>query len=259
MKELFIIDSVVKGILYIQYSDNIRINGCLINILDICEVNSIDIKDTSVNLSIRSVKNHDVFSAQNKFILDHVTFKQAPEISGIKFTNHNVNIQNVTFDDMTSGEAIGAFRGFKKACEDAHYEHGAILFHGFELEAYYNAHLKGKWNSDIPEKISSKIHKWVTDYGRNVMRPLWWLLGIFIFCGLFYMFSGGILYLVLGDYFLLSLKKTLGPFAYALPTDSLKNIKPINSLQSIISFFQVILSSLIWFLIVFMIRRRFKL
>jgi hypothetical protein len=74
----------------------------------------------------------------DKAIFNNVTFINPPEIGDIKFKNCNVEFSDVKFEDTSSPQAIAGFRALNKACRDANYHHGEILFHGLELETRFN-------------------------------------------------------------------------------------------------------------------------
>lgn len=196
-------------------------------------------------------------------IFSNVTFEEAPKISQIEFSSCNVEFRDIKFLDTKSGVAAGAFRALTKACSNASYEHGVILFHALELETRYNWHLKkvkflsGEWL----EKLFSLMHKHFTCYGTNLIRPIGTLM---ILCLLGYCFNVlcfAINSKVFDPYYsaLVSLRNSLGPLMFALPEYLRKIDKIHNNLVNIFSFFQIIISSVIWFVLFFMIRRRFKI
>lgn len=202
----------------------------------------------------------------NGAIFSNVVFENAPQrFSNSEFASKNVSFRNVIFKETNTDLAIGIYRSMKDACEKAHYEHGVILFHGYELETYYNVHLKknkcADWlrkenRKDIPEKVSSWFHKGLTDYGRDVMRPFLCILYLFI-CGAWVNFA----YFAqnLESSLLLAFKNSTGPMSFALSSDQWKKLEPKGFGGAFFAFFHIIASSIIWFLIVFMLRRRFKI
>ncbi|MBT4921838.1 MAG: hypothetical protein HON23_02365 [Rickettsiales bacterium] len=196
-------------------------------------------------------------------IFSSVTFVKAPHISNLKFSSCNVDFYDPKFGDKESAEALGAFRAFLKACSDAGYEHGVISFHALELETYYNKNLKTKkpLSSEWPEKISSEIHKLLTDYGTNLIKPFYVLCLIFILgFDLHHIFNlQTIGKECANNAFILSLSNTLGPLSFALDSSYRTLCANNNAFVQVSSFIQIISCSTIWFLIVFMIRRRFKI
>ena len=258
------------------------INSPLIGILNAYQSNHLIIKNSKIeNLETDRFLNHLIIenstikssSFQNcKFnscaIFSKVTFENAPKISNIKFSSCNVDFESPIFRKTDSSEALGSFRALVKACSDAGYEHGVILFHALELKTRYNNHLKSIscFSKEGPEKISSKIHETVTDYGTNLMKPFRWLF--WIFC-LGFELNASYFFANTGNYFwskslILSLTSTLGPLSFALPetyraSDMIGAMNDYLFLHITFNFLQIILCSIIWFLIIFMIRRRYKI
>lgn len=274
----------LKGIHLSNYN---KINNCKFE--ELTGEHSIEIENSEVdkaaiwNSDLLVIKNSLIKNLriqqsnfQNAVLFSNVVIEKPISISEIGFSSNNVNFLSVKFKDVNSDTALGSFRSLKNLCEEAHYEAGVILFHGYELETYYNVHLKPKhFLSDVgPEKFSSWFHKKFTNYGRNLIRPFYWLIGMFLFGFLFALYAdyppkpfyfcailtGNFEFIFsLKNAFLFSLKNTLGPIMYALPKSVREDLISKNDLVNFYSFFQIIFSSIIWFLIVFMIRRRFKL
>ena len=220
------------------------------------QVRSIIIKDSSFKrFSIQSSRQ------LKRAMFSNIIFESAPIFEDTEFETRNVSFLNISIKKLFGGKALGAFRSLKKLCEDAHYETGIIMFHGFELETYYNTFLKGKsfGSPEWPEMVSSYMHNRFTDYGRDLMRPFWLLLVFFVIG--FFVNVDTMENLDIHCASLVSLKNTLGPLASALigiPGDT-KDIVPEGYIGKIWGFSQIITCSTLWFLILFMIRRRFKL
>lgn len=235
---------------------SLRIRNSYVESILILEVSSALVIEESFvdkfNLSSQTRLNGPV-------IFSGVTFKQTPNYAEkFTFPTRNIELTDVRFTDLNSAKALAAYRSMKKTCADADYEHGVILFHGLELETYYNTILsKIGWlqltNPLWPEKVASKFHKWFTNYGQNMMKPFYFLtflLGIGLVINWFDVKAD--------DFILLSFKNSLGPLILALPEETRK-LHAEGWLGHTYSFIQIALSSLIWFLIIFMIRRRFKI
>ena len=221
--------------------ENININQCY----------RLFVKNSAVDtVSVRSCTF--LFGA----ILSDVSFQRIELFENSVFKSKNVNFRNVTFEDVSTDKSLGIYRSVKAACHEADYEHGVILFHGLELETYYNVQLKGNTDSSIlPEKISSLLHKRFTDYGRNTILPIYWLMAfLIIFIPINYMMGTELAAAVL-----LSLKSSLGPLSFALSGEKWLNLKPQGIWDGLINAIHIILSSILWFLVIFMIRRRFKI
>lgn len=176
-----------------------------------------------------------------------------------EFKSRNVNFREVEFEDKSSSQALGNFRSLKYACEQAGYEHGVILFHGLELETYYNLNLKGNTPTDWVEKIASLLHKFTTDYGRNITRAFGSILLIFLAMVVVnsidpYEWSG------IWSYVACSFKDSLGPLVFALHDMGKQYCNGYSYWWiKVLQFIQVVITSTLWFVAILMIRRRFKL
>lgn len=201
------------------------------------------------------------------FILDNVKFAKAPEIGNITFKNCNVEIRDLTFNDKETTESTAGFRALNQACHKANYEMGVIFFHGLELESRYNSYLKNIsffnfFHRDYPEKFLSFLNKKITDYGRNLSRPIFILTGFFggylIIACLFNKF-----FACCQSYELLKLafQNFLGPMEHLVGKEfvCLECYKSLPSWLKALSFINKLFSYGIWIVWFFMIRRRFKI
>lgn len=237
-----------------------------------CEISSSKIKSANfahtTNLNINSTTftqcslNDAILESA---IFTNVTFERSPKILGETcFKSKNVYFQRPIFKDLLSGEALGTFRQLKSMCEDAGYEHGVIDFHALELQTHYNLYLRKNCPSALwPEKFCSLLHKAFTDYGRNITQPLFFiLLSIFLGAILFY---SSYFFEEKPDLFSFSMgcsfRNSIGPLIFALPDAGrdLCNFIKDSFWLSLLAFIQIATCSVIWFLVIFMIRRRFKL
>jgi hypothetical protein len=223
----------------------------------------------------------------DKAIFNKVTFKNPPEIGDIKFKNCNVEFRDVEFDIIESDKAIAGFRALNKACRDANYHHGEILFHGYMLKGRGK---RLKYKSDFVEKLLSDAYKLFSDFGRSVNRPLYWLVYLF---SLFFIINFPS-FNKINDIKLLEnsvisksivennknceeqfrlvkihakivFKNAIGPLQLALTKDFISdceskfyNQNP-NPFIYFLNFMHAVISSAIWFIWFFMIRARFKL
>ena len=223
----------------------------------------------------------------DKAIFNKVTFENPPEIGDIKFKNCNVEFRDVEFDIIESDKAIAGFRALNKACRDANYHHGEILFHGYMLKGRGK---RLKYKSDFVEKLLSDAYKLFSDFGRSVNRPLVWLLILgFIFFGINYYEINKINNLKLSESSVINksivennknceeqfqlvkihakivFKNAIGPLQLALTKDFISDCeskfynKNSNSIIYFLNFFHAVISLGIWFIWFFMIRARFKL
>lgn len=275
--DLEIINSKEIGELIAHGCSSLVIKNSVIKKLNASEsLNHLEISNTTIESS--KFANCQFTSSA---IFDKATFTNAPVISNIKFASCNVNFKNVKFEETDSVVALGSYRALLKACSDAGYEHGVILFHALELKTHYNVNLKGKsfFSSDGIEKISSKFNELVTNYGQDLVRPLTLLLVLFLF-GISVNSDGYKNYclkpknqftatcdkkLVAQKSIFISFKNTLGPLQFALPKapetkqEYIRNAAPKGNFAISFAFIQVLISSLMWFLLILMVRRRFKI
>lgn len=200
------------------------------------------------------------------FILDNVTFINAPEILDLEFTGFNVDIKNIKFVDQNSIVALASFRALTAACTKIGYEQGAILFHGLELKTRYNNYLKHvrfkdkASKKDWPEKVSSVIHGSLTQYGTDLYRPIFLLfIGFLTFIDLSLIYNNIVARQDLESVLILSARNTVSPFLFALPELRGFEATSLSPFIRVLSAFHSIASLLLWFLIIFMVRRRFKL
>ena len=152
------------------------------------------------------------------------------------------------------------------------FDHEARMFHALELESRYNTELF-LFSSRGVEKIASFCLKQLTNYGRSLWRPFVWLLIFwFVFFGL-YIVLGGVncvsttAFPIQGwredfceiGYTEISyaFKNTFVPFGFVI-SDS-KLIIPNNGFVKALGYIHMLLSSVIWFIWILQIRRRFKL
>jgi hypothetical protein len=239
---------------------DVRIVKCTIGYANFGSSSDLIIEDSTLEAS-----NFSGQKVYRRIILANVTFGKPPMLPKDDFGTHNIQFGGLVFKDMQSDEALGAFRQLKALCEKAGYEHGAIIFHGFELEAYYNSHLKnlGFLSPEFPQKALSVAHRMVSDYGRNLLLPFKWILAIMLIMAVVNLLVtyectcnvwGWI------NAIKCSLRDSLGPMIFALPSNGNEFCKEIQGIAlDTLHFFQIVITSIIWFLIVFMARRRFKL
>ncbi len=123
------------GGLYLNNTSSLILNDCEIGKLVTAVDNTHSVKCDNVLIENASFKGRFV----QDFHLERVRFKNTPVIENMNFLSRNINFSEVYFSNVSDGNALGVFRSFKKCCEEAGYEHGAIMFHGYELETYYGA------------------------------------------------------------------------------------------------------------------------
>lgn len=222
-----------------------------------------------------SVVESDIgdFSARNSTFLgtsDFVknNFRKAPEF--YRATLHPMTtFHRSEFFDTTEGSAP-RYRQLKVLMDQAKNEVEESVFGALELECRY----KGlDWKRDRIEKFLSLWYSWLNDYGRSPFKPGLWILGQFVVAFfIHYAFervsSGWLFHADIAttpiEYRLSEpLPKSLwtafvGVLGPLRLLGSL-NIVPPSSISGIlVSWMEVLFSTLFWFLLIAGIRRRFR-
>ena len=204
-------------------------------------------------------------------------FFVAPEFHNAQL-HPSIYFKNCKFRDTSSKRAQSAYRTLKQFMMKNESDHEAQMFHALELESRYNTELPKGWQNILSspkgvETIFSFCLKQLTNYGRNLWLPFLWL---FIFGDLFLIFyaasnrgdcaaiaalpiQGWAKDVCEGGYTNLfyAFKNTFGPFGLAFSDSRL--IIPNSVTVKILGFVHILLSSIIWFIWILQIRRRFKL
>jgi hypothetical protein len=200
-------------------------------------------------------------------------FKAAP-----KFFNCDIHPDNdltlCRFLDTSSKGAARAYGALRHKMMDLEADYAIQFFHSLELESRYKAELPPlsqvfKHPAGV-EKIASLFLGAVNQYGRNLWWPLYWLLILaVIFCAVYLNFGGFdcggripnwlenscMQNALMLDIFM-SVRNMMGPFGLALNAES---VAPNTLFIKSVSFLQLMLSSLIWFIWILQIRSKFKI
>lgn len=203
-------------------------------------------------------------------ILKGTVFESPPIVSNCDFSSH-INFSEAIFKSI-SADDLGAFRQLKHEMIKIYNYHDEILFSALELEAYV---LSNKKKSTYFIWIIGQIYKSMNNYGRSsFFRPSLWLIGLLLI--------GTIANLTLGfnytppkyEYaYSLTWQNELAQMSYIKHAfinsvyhtfGPLKLFTQLNLFTShgvglnIIQSLQMILSTIIWYLIIVGIRRQFK-
>ena len=115
----------------------------------------------------------------NSIFNDFTLFEEAIFVFVPKFHNAQLHtdtdFKNCHFKDISSERAWRAYRTLKQFMMRNESDHEAQMFHALELESRYNTELS-LFSSNGFEKIASFFLKYLTNYGRNLWRPLLWLV-----------------------------------------------------------------------------------
>lgn len=221
--------------------------------------------------------NNTKFHSTTAF--ESCNFHVPPKFHGTTF-HSDTSFHKTKFLDIKSPEAIGDYRVLKQAMHDLGAEHDAMNFHALEMDARRKTVLPSLKEFKHPEwtaSFSSWFLKITNDYGRNYWLPFIWLLGItFVFTCTYYFFnlvgcdsknvhSGEIWQQemctafhpndlkISGAY---SLQKSLGPISLFIDNGVLDAKTGWAKLMTV---FQVMLSSIYWYIIIIQLRRQFRL
>ncbi len=255
-------------------------------------------KDRIVNLSFEQCmlgKEDEISSGQ----LGSLYFQNSEFNDSLHFTNcdfythpnfHNSKLHQDTlfheciFHDTQSAGAEAAYRTLKQHMEGLHNENMMHEFHALELQSRRHRLTEGKkwWQwirgKDGIEIMGTNMMEGISNFGQNLWLPAWWLF-IFlplvffsVYCGLHLVACGSDLLLERSSSWvsktcasdvtsvtlpmLHSFTNTLGPLSLIFKTDA---IGASGFVGKFIGMVQFVISSLIWFLWVVQIRRRFKM
>ncbi|MCF6323160.1 MAG: pentapeptide repeat-containing protein [Gammaproteobacteria bacterium] len=120
--------------------------------------------------------NHETLFLNTTFdsttIFQDCRFKFAPQFHNAKL-HQDTDFRGAKFEDKTSYYAPAAYRTLKLAMGKVQSRKEEANFFAYEQESL-------RHQNDTPPsvKISSALYSMLSDYGRNFVRPLGWLLGI---------------------------------------------------------------------------------
>ena len=214
------------------------------------------------------------------------TFNRVPCIENTELP-FNSSFDHAKFEDIYDRDALLFFRGMKNRMQQIGNEHDMHMFHALELESRLHTTLK-----DVPwydvEKFSSKFLMGFHRFGRDLAKPLgvWLMFGLVfwaIFVGITHhqmIFYPPAQELVSCDPTQLSGPKHWLHDACAAPLEHYRHIYALYTMQDMlgpvkllinngllypttfwvraVSFFHALLSTLMLYLIIVGVRRRFK-
>ncbi len=191
------------------------------------------------------------------------------------------NLSNINFDHISIKRAVSAnveqlssIRILKTEVLGKHNDYTAMLLASYEMEARYGLILK---NAKFPsslwiEKKASEFYAGLNTYGRNLVMPWIWWFFFWITLGIVYYGMGGIVYSEAEAYpwvedlhskyklfplnMLYSFKMMLGPLGVMWETES---IQFTGFGFRFLGFLQQLGSSMLIFLWILQVRRRFKI
>lgn len=206
-------------------------------------------------------------------------FWNSPKFHGATF-HFDTSFHRSKFRNVKSLESIGAYRVLKQAMHELGAEHDFMNFHALEMEARRNIALpkfSQFWHPEWAATFSSWFLKITNDYGRNYWYPLLWIVfWTLIFGYIYYRFD-----LVGCDSYntntaelwqraicnieephkatvamTYALQKSLGPVSLFLDSGA---IDARTGIAKVLTVFQVLFSSVYWYVLIVQIRRQFRL
>jgi hypothetical protein len=200
------------------------------------------------------------------------TFHEAPSFLNSKI-NHSTIFSKCHFHDK-SQSSIAPYRLLRSEMQRLGNEREAVMFGSLEMEAYHQAEFQGRKisGSDKIEKYASWVYRLFNSYGRDVLTPFLWIFvfwtalffGIYDILNLTTVAIGNDHPVWMAQFFqegkeapfIKSLWNTLGPISLLFKSDV---IQASNAGGAFLFMFQKVTASLMWFLWILQIRRRFKL
>ena len=225
---------------------------------------------------------------------NNTKFNNSTEFVGCDFyvvpKFHNAKLHSDTsfhlsnFYDQRSSSSPGDYRVLKTLMSELGADQDAVMFHALEMDSRRQTVLPKLSNLSHGEwfaSVCSHFLKLFNDYGRNYWRPFAWLLGVFVFFQFLYFLplelscngshysdaevwekslcKGYNLHHITNDLYasvVYSAQRSFGPLGLIIDSGLISAKTGVTKLFSV---FQLILSSIIWYLIIVQLRRQFKL
>ena len=187
--------------------------------------------------------------------------------------NHQTIFSQCFFHDK-SRDSIACYRLLRSEMQRLNNEREAVMFGSLEMEAYHLAEFQNKKisGSDRVEKWASTLYRGFSSYGRDVLTPFLWitLVSTFLFYGIYDVFDLTVVDIKstspewVSNFFqddrriplIQSFWNMLGPISLLIDSEV---IQPRNGWEASAFIIQKTLASIMWFLWILQIRRRFKL
>lgn len=283
-------------VFYIAEIDNLCISGCGNN--SFVAINDSIIKYSDIMLSdvpfkalfsattfgekITSATSIGTFELRGLSSSTLLEFKNCNFICVPNFSGSTLNHQTIFLDckfkDL-SAKSIACYRYLRSEMQRLNNHREADMFSSYEMEAYHKNNLSKNelTSSEKLEKFFSCLYSLFSNYGRDMTRPLIWIFATFLVFWLFlsfwfvdltnealqnpsslahYFIENGNLPSRRFAAFIQSVWNTLGPIGLF---KTLCTIEITSPFAPVLIFIQKLISSIIWFLWLLQVRRRFKL
>lgn len=207
---------------------------------------------------------------KDRTIFDRVTFVTSPKFHGVKIY-HDTSFFNPDFQDFKSLDATGDYKTLKHLMLGINAESEANRFRAYEQKAR-NRHLK--FGLDPVGKTSATVFEMVSDYHQDLLKPLLWLVVFSLAMTAVYWLMDGVYCLpqktiVTNNYWLLdfchngywrsfvfALHQTIWPLGILTQNDIWDIQTPLTK---VVTYLHFIGASVVWFLLISGIRKRFML
>jgi uncharacterized protein YjbI with pentapeptide repeats len=195
-----------------------------------------------------------------------------------------VDFYKTTFHNTDDKDTIGSYRYLRKSMQNIGADSDALMFHALKMDARRKLILPNPlhfWDKEWTASVSSHFLKIFNDYGRNYWRPLIWLSLLSFLAFAWYLWShalacngmqiGGAdvwektlcdgvghkhLTNEIKASIIYSVQRSLGPLGLIVDSGL---VSAKTGWAKIVAALQVVLSSVIWYLIIVQMRRQFRL
>ena len=184
----------------------------------------------------------------------------------------DTSFRGSVFWDTKSESSLGDYRALKQATHTIGDEQRSIEFHALELESRHNCVIRKGHHTTWPIWMASYALKLFNNYGRDFLRPFYWLLLSLIMFACMHVsidsFACNMKDIINISWFvghcgqpvhlaiIHSASMSFGPLGLLIEPDGMVITKTLAKGLSVL---QAILSSIFWFVIIVQFRRQFKL
>jgi len=216
-------------------------------------------------------------------LFQNVVFHKSPKFHEVHF-HEETDFSTARFLDFNSPSSYRDYSTLKHSMNELNAEIETHRFHAYELKSRYNTVLP-KWKeflewrklndaaSKLVEKFSSWFFKLVSDYHQDLLRPFLCLFFVGLYFACLYAVMGAVHclpdatdkknYWLIGicgndvkEAIIFSIQQTIWPVGVILQNE-VWNIQTYG--MKVAAFFHLLITTIIWFLLIFGIRKRFKL
>ncbi|WP_413942712.1 hypothetical protein [Bdellovibrio sp. HCB-162] len=114
-------------------------------------------------------------------------FYLAPNFSNVGFT-HSTTFHGAKFLDTKSKESEGRYRNLKEMMSKISNDSDEVLFSSYEIES----RRKDLWKADKFEWFFSLLYSGANSYGRSVSKPFFWMFVVWLFFVVVFFFTDAV-------------------------------------------------------------------